>query len=396
MYRDLTAEQQVQKCTLDVITHIKYRAMAGVIMLGVTRVEDDPKKCPSAYTDGLNKTYGRKFVAGLTEQELRFVILHEAMHVALRHLITWVWMWKDDPDLANKACDYVINLLLVLSDADEGFIRMPKGGCLDMRFKGMDSGEVFRLLKQEKESGKGSAGDGEPGGFDQHGWDEAKSRTADEAAGVERQVADAMQQGSLFSGVQGGELPRVLGELRAPAVDWADAMREFIVNLCSGREISTWRRPNRRSIDSGVYTPSSYSEAVGRIGIGIDTSGSVGGAVLTRFLSEVVGVGSLVHPESIDLLYWDSKVAGHEIYGPGQYNTIPQSTKPKGGGGTRPSCVTTYLQEKKIKPECVIMLTDGAVGSDWGKQWPCPVLWCIVGNKRVTAGTGKTVHVNKN
>jgi hypothetical protein len=153
-FQNLTEEQMVQKCTLDVLTHPKYRSLAGVIMMGSTRVEDDPKKCPTAYTNGVDKIYGRAFIRSLIEQEVRFLVLHECMHVALRHLITWLWMWKDDPMLANQACDYVINILLVLSDDNEGFIKMPAKGWFDLRFKGMDSGEVFRLLKEEKKDGK--------------------------------------------------------------------------------------------------------------------------------------------------------------------------------------------------------------------------------------------------
>ena len=391
-YKDLDAERRVQKCTLDVLTHVKYRSMAGLLMMGLTWVEDDPSKCPTAYTNGVDKTYGRAFVMGLLEAELRFVILHETLHVALRHLITWLWMWKEDPELANRACDYVINLLLVLSDDNEGFIKMPKDGCLDVKYKGMDSGEVYRLMKKDKAEGKTKAG-GEPKGFDQHGWEEAKGRSAETTKALDKQVGDALQQGTVLVGKMGGDLARALGEVTAPKVDWVEQMRDFVTSLCMGREMSTWRRPNRRLIDSGIYMPSSYSESVGRIGAGPDTSGSIDGAIQTKFVSEVIALAKLVTPELIDLMYWDTKVAAHEKYGPGQYDLIATSTKPKGGGGTCPSAVTEYMREKKMRPECVIMLTDGRVGGDWGGQWPCPVLWVIAGNKRITAGTGKTVHI---
>ena len=390
-YKDLEAERRVQKCTLDVLTHTKYRSLAGVLMMGVTRVEDDPEKCPTAYTNGLDKTYGRAFVMGILEPEMRFVILHEALHVALRHLITWMWMWKENPELANKACDLVINLLLILSDDNEGFIKMPKDGCFDLKYKGMDSGEVYRLLKKDKEEGKSSDG---PQGFDEHGWEEAKGRSAEATKGLDKQVGEALQQGNVLIGKMGGDLSRAVGEVMAPKVDWVEQMRDFVTNLCAGKEMSTWRRPNRRTIDSGVYMPSSYSESVGRVGVGIDSSGSIGGAIETRFVSEAIALAKLVTPELVDLMYWDTKVAAHEKYGPGQYDLIATSTKPKGGGGTSPSGVTAYMREKKMRPECVIMLTDGVVGNDWGGQWPCPVLWVIAGNKRVTAGTGKTIHIN--
>lgn len=388
-YERLPADKRLEKCTLSLLTHPKYRSLAGVIMLGATTIEPDPKKCPTAYTDGRNKTFSQKAIMRWGEQELRFVVLHEAMHVALRHLVTWLHLYKKNQQLANMACDYVINLLLVESDGGEGFIKMPEEGCMDPKYSGMDSGEVFRLLEEE---GKGNAGGGYSG-FDQHGWDKAVGRTSEEIETLGKEVQQALQNGIVLVGNASGGLARAVGEVLAPKVDWKEQLREFVTSLCSGRDISTWRRPNRRSIDSGIYMPSSYSESIGRIVLGVDTSGSIGGEQLTGCISEVIGLAKQVRPEVLDLLYWDSKVAGHEKYGPGQYELIPDSTKPKGGGGTSPSCVTKYLKEAKLKPECVIMLTDGAVGSDWGGQWPCPVLWCVIDNKRITAKTGKTIHI---
>jgi predicted metal-dependent peptidase len=107
----------------------------------------------------------------------------------------------------------------------------------------------------------------------------------------------------------------------------------------------------------------------------------------------VKAIAETVRPEKVDLLYWDSEVAGHEEYSETDLPNIVSSTKPKGGGGTSPSCVSTYMKEKRIEPKCVIMLTDGYVGSDWGNEWPCPVLWCIVDNPSAEAPNGKTVHI---
>ena len=82
-----------------------------------------------------------------------------------------------------------------------------------------------------------------------------------------------------------------------------------------------------------------------------------------------------------------------EEYGESDVGTIIQSTKPRGGGGTAPSCVSEFLKEKKIEPECIVVLTDGYVGSDWGTEWTAPVLWCIVGGNDVDAPNGKTIHI---
>jgi len=383
---ELTVEQRIQRESLAVMTHHKYRSLGGVIMMGVTRIEDDAAKCPTAYTDGLNTAYGRAFMGAMPPAEIRFLILHETMHKALRHMTTWQGIWKEDAKTANLACDYVINLLLMMSDAGEGFIKMPPNGAFDQKYQDMDAGEVYRMLKAGGQTGK------EPKGFDAHGWEEAQGMAPAEVAALGKEVESALQQGSILKGKMAAGLDRAVQEVLAPTVDWREVLRDFVTASCGGKDLSTWRRPNRRLIDSGIYMPSSISETVGRVGIGADASGSVTGKIQTRFLSETAGIALLVKPELIDLLYWDSGVAAHEKYAEGQYEMLAQSTKPKGGGGTSPSCVTKYLADNRIKPECFIMLTDGEVGNDWGGAWPCPVLWCIT-SKRITAKTGKTIYI---
>ena len=142
-----------------------------------------------------------------------------------------------------------------------------------------------------------------------------------------------------------------------------------------------------------LFRSSMIGEKVGHLVIAIDTSGSIGGPELAEFLSEVKSIAEDVNPEMVDLLYWDCEVAGHEKYEANNVSSIVQSTKPRGGGGTSPSCVSQYLKEKKIEPECVIILTDGYVGNDWGSDWPAQVMWCITGGNNVVADNGKTIHI---
>jgi predicted metal-dependent peptidase len=73
---------------------------------------------------------------------------------------------------------------------------------------------------------------------------------------------------------------------------------------------------------------------------------------------------------------------------------IVSSTQPKGGGGTDPTCMIDYMQEKGIKPEAIIILTDGHIDR-WGDNWNAPVLWTIVRNKKTYAPIGKTIHVRE-
>ena len=81
-----------------------------------------------------------------------------------------------------------------------------------------------------------------------------------------------------------------------------------------------------------------------------------------------------------------------EVYEMDELDTLPQSTKPSGGGGTMVECVPEYMAEHGIKPQATIVLTDGYLGGSWG-QWTCPTLWVILDNKSTTSKVGKTLHV---
>ena len=384
--------RRVQKAHISLMRNPKFALYSGILMVGKVEISDT---CPTAATNGRDVKYGREFVKSLKDKELAFVILHEAMHKAYRHLTVWKKLYDEDSKLANAACDYVINIELADLDTNAETIAMPNMGLIDARFRGMNSKQVFDILKKEQDENGGGSGSG---GFDEHDWEDAQEMSKEEKEALGREIDAALRQGVMAAkkvGKGGGGMSRELSDLLNPQVDWREALREFMKSTCANKDKSSWRKVNRRYIGQDVYMPTLIGEAVGRIVVGVDTSGSIGGQELAKFLSEVKSIADDVSPEAIDLLYWDSKVAAHETYERGELEGMLQSTKPKGGGGTSPSCVTEWLTENRMVPECSIMLTDGYVGDDWGGEWSSPVLWCVVGNSTATSPVGKTIHVKE-
>ena len=413
--KQLNAEERLSKAIVAVMGSPKYTALAGVLMLGEKTIEED---IPTACTNGRDVKYGRAFVDGLTDAELRGLVLHEDEgHKLYRHLTTWRWMYDIDPFLANCACDYVINIRIVDDNKDDGFAELPEGGLVDERFRGMDEAQVFNILRQEQdeqstgdsggsdsqdnESGDGDPQDNESGsgseqsagaGLDQHDWDGAQELSDEEKRELARDIDEAIRQGAMAAGKMGGTGNRGLDELLQPQVDWREVLREFVQTTCAGSDYSTYARPNRRLMSQGIYMPSGVSEQVEELVIAIDTSGSIGQSELTEFLSEVKGVCDTVKPNKVRLLYWGSDVVGDESYDMHELDNLVTSTKPMGGGGTDVNCVTQYMAKKGIKPQAVIVLTDGHLYGGWG-EWTCPVLWTILDNERALADVGKTVHI---
>ena len=85
-------------------------------------------------------------------------------------------------------------------------------------------------------------------------------------------------------------------------------------------------------------------------------------------------------------------MCGDETYEMHELDDLVKSTKPKGGGGTMIECVPEYITKQGIKPQACIVLTDGYLGSSWGK-WSCPLLWCIIDNESAVPDVGTHVHV---
>jgi predicted metal-dependent peptidase len=422
--KQLTPEQRLSKAVVAIMGKQKYVALAGVLMIGDRSVMDN---IPTACTNGRDEMYGRDFIDSLNDAELRFVVLHEVYHKLYKHLTTWRHLYDQDAQLANQACDYVINIK-ISDDNRDGWAVMPQGGCLDVKYCDQavwDSAAVFNDLRDNgspqdgsdgdttgtqntavgvgrdgdgsggndsPQDGDGGSGSDAPSGFDSHDWDGAAELTPDEKRELARDIDEAIRQGALIAGKLGSGGDRDLEQLLEPQIDWREVLREFIQTTCAGNDYSTWQRPNRRYVSSGYYMPSGISEQVGELVIAVDTSGSIGQIELTAFMSEIKCICDTVHPEHIRLLYWDTRVCQDEKYDLHQLDDLVKTTKPKGGGGTDVECVTDYLTEHGVKPQAAIVLTDGYLFGSWG-QWSCPVLWCILDNKSAKPDTGKHVNI---
>lgn len=395
----LTAEQRVARATVAVMNEDRYIVLAGVIMVAHIAVRDD---VPTAYTNGKDIFFGREFVMALTDAELRFLILHEVYHILYQHLHTWRWLYDRNPTLANVACDHVINNQIV-DGSDGKFVVMPvdkttgkEMGCRDIRFRDMDSAQVFKLLEEDPEeyTEQPSEAGGE-GSLDEHDWEGAEAMSAEEKKQLAHEVDQAVRHGVLTAGKLGSGGNRAVDELLQPEINWREVLQEFVSQTCRGVDYSTYARPHRRYMSAGLYMPSGVSEKVDELIIAIDTSGSIGQPEVTKFLSEVKGVLEVARPSAVRLLYWDTAICGDEIYGErGQpIDTLTDSTQPAGGGGTNVTCVSNYLQEKHITAQAIIVFTDGYLGNKWG-TWSNPLLWCILDNKSAKPANGREVHLS--
>lgn len=390
----LTHKQRIEKAHIALMRNKDTIWLAPVCMIG--KVVIDPS-CPTASTDGRDVAYGADFLDKLNDAQVRATVVHENYHKAMLHLTRHKYLveryvphygLKGARMLVNMAQDYVINReikkLAPFCETWDGIIQY----CYDAKYDNDSEWDTDRIaadLHQQQQQkpnkgkggGKGEPGDGIPGGQDDHDWDGAQEMTEGEAEKVANQIEQALRQGEAMSRKMAGNMPRAVGELLEPAVDWRQALRDFVQERVKGGDFSSFARPNRKYVGYGVYMPSSYTETVKSIAFMVDTSGSIGPEALREVLSELRGCVETVKPEAVDIIYWDTAVARHEHYVADDADSILRSTQPAGGGGTSPSCVVPYCREHKIEPTVAIWLSDGYVGGDWAEDLGCPAFWVI-------------------
>jgi predicted metal-dependent peptidase len=402
----LTEEQRVKKGHIALMKHPETALWSGVMMMGTTSVIDDDSV--TAYTDGVNKRYGRKFLQAIckTQEEVNGLILHENLHIGLRHLIHNIDLFRENRKLGNMAADYVVNDMIV-SLKDKTIAKLPEGGCYDPKYHNMNMREVYRLLKEEQEEkqkqGGSGSGEGEPQGegsgysFDEHDIDgegSANDMTPEEAKALEARIDRAVREGALLAGRLGVELPRAVTDLLTPKVDWREALREFVTSSCKGKDEYTWRKFNRRLLPNDMYLPTVEDESIGEIVVAIDTSGSIGQEQINEFATELVSICEVVTPDAIRILWWDTMVHGEQVF-TDNYTNIGQMLKPLGGGGTRVACVSEYINNKKVEAEAVLVFTDGYVEQSPKWDISAPTLWLVTDNTGWQPPAGKKVIVNK-
>ena len=443
MNHRFTAEQRVQRAHVTMMDNKKMRFFGALSLYGDITVSKDITD--TAATNGIDTVFNPDFVQTLDDKELMFVTAHEQLHKAYKHLIVWKHLRDEDALLTNMACDYVINLQLQDIDPNGEFMKMPtykegdkKGepyGLLDEAYRDMNTQQVFDILKQKNQqqqpeppTGEGGrpCEDGDPvdapnspegqggGGYskeileeaekmhDDHNYDEQEEKSVEELEEVAQELERAIRQSIEVAGDEAGSFASKLKKIIEVKTPWEEILRDFITSVCKGNDITSYRRYNKRLVGSDILMPHTIGESIGDIVVAIDTSASISQTVIDQFLSEVKLIVEDVNPDNVHLLYWDTAVAGHEVYDENDYDCLTDATEPCGGGGTDPLCVVEYVNDKismDTAVECVLILTDayvGRLGEDiWG-QLEYPLLWavCPDGDQNFNPRVGQVINLD--
>jgi len=176
--RDLKdpVEVLLTKSHIEIIKNPYTSGYCGSLFIGTSEIVDEAAACPTAYTDGRNKFYGREFVLRKASKLSKMIglVLHENLHVLLLHVIRLEKEFKEDAQTANAAADYAVNAIIMhISDQTklpngQRWCELPEGGLYDPMFKGWSVREIFDYLTKGKIPPQAQQG-GKPGKQGQQG-----------------------------------------------------------------------------------------------------------------------------------------------------------------------------------------------------------------------------------
>lgn len=359
--KNAKALAKVTRATIEVSASPKFALLSGI--LAALR-HNIMYNYPYAYTDGINTGWNADWVLSLMPREINYVLVHEAGHCFYQHMATTLRLKAIDPMRCAHAVDHVVNNFIEDADPEHSVTMMPtlngvQMGVFDRKYAGMSSYEVFKLLPK----GNKSAG----GGFDHH--DDGRPLTPEEQKEID--IAKAVGE-RRAAAVQSRTLQDVE---KPPERNWTEKFINWLFSRGRGNNLSTWRSPNRRMLYRGIYMPSRIGKSLRKAVFAPDTSGSIQGEELAQAINICKEIVKQLGCDELHIIYWDDGVRNHETY---KFATGQQlsRTQPAGGGGTSFAPVLEYMEAHDIKPDVMVVTTDGYV-SDYGKKPDFPVLFAV-------------------
>jgi predicted metal-dependent peptidase len=327
------------------------------------------------------------FFETLDTDERIGVLIHEALHVMLKHNFR---QGERDQKLFNIAADIALNQLIHKP------AKLPEGAMLPETFefkKGLTAEGYYELLKEEKDNQEqekqeqedkgeewGGPSDGKPDltgdeemTLDSHeGWGQAGDSAEEELARatMEKMIKDAMDKSR-------GNLPGNISELldlwtKKAKISWKRILKK-IVSSKKGSKIQTIKRRDRRQPQRKDIKGKKVFYDQPNVIVGVDVSGSMSDEEIFNGLSEIAEVCKVTH-SNLKVVQIDTNIQGTEEFDPKQ-----KTWTREGCGGTYMGEMAKYLNEKKIQHDCLIMISDMFIedvtsDANWLKHKK-PVLW---------------------
>lgn len=352
------------------------------------------EKLPTAATDGIRITFGTEFLSKLSDGELDFVMMHEVLHVVLKHCMRGQ---NYDQEIFNIACDIVVNSNILLENKmDKKSITLKEYGESMHKAPDGKEGHIYTAEQVYQMLMAGAMGNNNDRWDDHSKWRQQKDNQLLEDM-WKKHLRDALESIRIKDPSNSrGLIPlfaeRFWDELSKPQIDWRTILNDFIQEEVVDY---SFMPPDRRFDDSPFFLPdfNEKDDKVEKILFVIDTSGSMSDKAITAAYSEIKGAIDQFNGRLSGWLgFFDAELIEPK---PFENEDEFRIIKPKGGGGTDFDVVFSYLKDKTEDelPVSIIILTDGyAPFPDEKEALGIPVLW-LINNDEVEPPWGKVARM---
>jgi predicted metal-dependent peptidase len=381
------------------------RPFLGNLVLRLPLVAAD-SWCKTSATDAKSFYYNPEFIDSLNKHQIKFVLIHEALHCALTHFARRGNRTKHKWDLA---CDFAINPLLV----KEGF-HPPIDVPIFQQYAGMIAEEIYPMIDdnlnqepmdqhlyddqanddskqsdggmredqlQQEPKPQSKANEGEQGGASSLAQQPAILRP-DEieklATQWQKNLASSAQIAQQAGKLE-GEFAKLVDFFLQPQVSWQSLLAQYMSALA--RDDFSYSRPSRRSGEA--ILPALKSHQID-ITVAIDTSGSISQEEVDEFVSEVNAIKANLRA-SITLIACDDKLSEHSPWRFEAWDALQFPASLGGGKGTNFNPVFDYINAQDKVCDVLIYFTD-AKGKFPEIEPNYPVMWLVKGKEVIPWG----------
>lgn len=335
-------------------------------------------------TNGKEFIYNKEFLDKLEFKELLGVMAHECMHVALAHNIR-CYNGKFEPELYNIAGDYAINQTLV-----EHNFTLLENALISREFSGLCTEEIYAILEKNNNNNSQNSSRGNNKGKNSRKYpmqgDILKPESDADIEKVKRNIITAKLSSSDkdFS-CASAEFQRNYTDITNPKLPWNVILRRY-VNATINDDYS-WRKPNRRFQD--VYLPSLCDgDALTKLNVYMDVSGSVDDKTISKFLTEIKGFYDNLAIELLTINTFSTRL-NQKIVMTDSWKPVDKNLESFGG-----TCIGPVIEDiNNTKAIVNIIFTDGYFDEDPIQQSKYPIIWVIYDNNNFKPVKGKVVEI---
>ena len=324
----------------------------GEILAHIEFIRND--SVSTVCTTGREIIYNEDFLHKKSVSERNYIIMHEVMHIILKH---WKRPGERYPQIWNLAADYVVNYILDnqivnLSDDVISFTSPKERLHLDT-YNGESVEELYADIISDHEKYKKHIRFVERDLFVIAGM-------SDEEAEVWESELDSLIQTGIRKCCSRGRFDGIpqycFSMVVSKQISWKRILRRFL--SVKETEDITYTTPERKYIHMDMILPGYGKDEERRIGTVwafIDDSGSVGKDELNEFITQLHRIISECKA-TLNIVFWNDGIDAEymNVKKDQLFQCVPRSS-----GGTDPECIYRYLDEKKIDPTVMIILTDG-------------------------------------